>query len=124
MKKLMSTIALGLSVAMVQPALAHGEKPRHGGVVSESRDLNFELVNRDGKAVIYILDHGQPFSTAKASGKLTVLNGTERTEAELQPAGDNTLASTTEVPLNKGAKVIASLTLAGDSNVGVRFLVK
>lgn len=124
MKKLMSTIALGISFAMVQPVFAHGEKPRHGGVVAEAKDLNFELVNRGGKAVIYILDHGQPFSTAKASGKLTVLNGTERTEAELQPAGDNTLVSATEVPLNKGAKVAASLTLAGGNNVGVRFLVK
>lgn len=123
MKKLLSIVALGLSFAIAQPVLAHGEKPRHGGVVSEAKDLNFELVNQNGNAVIYILDHGQPVDTAKASGKLTVLNGSEKTEADLQPAGENRLASTGKISLGKGAKAIASLTL-GQNKVSVRFAVK
>ena len=123
MKKLLNGLAFGLTLALTQPVLSHEEKPRHGGVVSEAQDLNFELVSQDGKAVIYILDHGQPVDTAKASGKLTVLNGNEKTEVDLQPAGENRLASTGEVPLGKGTKAIASLTL-GQNKVSVRFAVK
>lgn len=123
MKKLLNVLALGLSFALVQPALSHSEEPRHGGVVAEAKDLNFELVNQNGKAVIYILDHGQPVDTAKASGKLTVLNNGEKTEVELQPAGENRLASASKVPLNMGAKAIASLTL-GQNKVSARFAVK
>lgn len=123
MKKLMNVVALGLTFALVQPVLSHEEKPRHGGVVSEAKDLNFELVNQNGSAVIYILDHGQPVDTAKASGKLTVLNGSEKTEIDLQPAGENRLTSAGKVSLGKGAKAIASLTL-GEMKVSVRFAVK
>mgnify|MGYP006193230705 FL=1 len=123
MKKLLNVLALGLTFALVQPVLSHEEKPRHGGVVSEAKDLNFELVNQNGNAVIYILDHGQPVDTAKASGKLTVLNGSEKTEADLQPAGENRLTSAGKVSLRKGAKAIASLTL-GEMKVSVRFAVK
>ena len=123
MKKLLSIVALGLSFAIAQPVLAHGEKPRHGGVVSEAKDLSFELVNQNGSAVIYILDHGQPVDTAKASGKLTVLNGSEKTEIDLQPAGENRLTSAGKISLGKGAKAIASLTL-GQNKVSVRFAVK
>lgn len=124
MKKLWTAIALGASFALVHPALAHSEKPRHGGVVAEAKDLNFELTHEGGKAVVYILDHGQPVLTAKASGKLMVLNGTERTEVDLQPAGENRLASTADVPLGKGAKAIASLSLDENNKVSVRFAVK
>lgn len=123
MKKILNGLAFGLTLALTQPVLSHEEKPRHGGVVSEAKDLNFELVNQDGKAVIYILDHGQPVDTAKATGKLTVLNGNEKTEVDLQPAGENRLVSVSSVPLGKGAKAIASLTL-GQNKVSVRFVVK
>lgn len=124
MKKLLTVIALGASFVLVQPALAHGEKPRHGGVVAEAKDLNFELTNEGGKAVVYILDHGQPVSTANASGKLMVLNGTERTEVDLQAAGENRLASTEALPLSKGAKAIATVNLGENNKVSVRFAVK
>lgn len=123
MKKLLNALVLGLSFVLVPPAMSHGEKPRHGGVVSQAKDLNFEMVNQNGKAVIYILDHGLPVDTSEASGKLTTLNGSEKTETNLQPAGENRLASVNSVSLDKGAKAIASLTL-GQKKVSVRFAVK
>jgi hypothetical protein len=123
MKKLLNVLGLGLFFALGNPVLSHEGEPHHGGVVAEAKDLSFELVNQNGNAVIYILDHGQPVDTAKASGKLTVLNGSEKTEADLQPAGENRLTSTGKVTLGKGAKAIASLTL-GEMKVSVRFAVK
>jgi hypothetical protein len=124
MRTFLHAVVIGLSIAVTQPLLAHGEKPRHGGVMSEAKDLNFELVAENGKAAVYILDHGAPVPTSNASGKLTVMNGTQKTEVELKPAGDNKLISGSDVTLGKGTKVIASVTLADKRNVSVRFALK
>lgn len=124
MKKLMALVAMAVTVAVSGHALAHGEKPKHGGIVKEASDINFELVARDGKATIYVEDHGKPVSTAGASGKLTVLNGAEKTEAALEPAGDNALVSKGEAKLVKGTKAIAAVTFADKKTVNVRFAVK
>ncbi|MDP3310314.1 MAG: hypothetical protein Q8S56_05030, partial [Polaromonas sp.] len=60
--------------------------------------------------------------SAGLSGKLTVLNGAEKSEAELKPAGGNKLEAK-GVKLNKGAKVVAVLNM-GKKPVTVRFTVK
>lgn len=124
MKHFAKVVLVAMTLSMVQPVLAHGEKPRHGGVMSEAKDLNFELVAENGKAAVYLLDHGKPVPTANVSGKLTVMNGSEKLEVDLQPAGENKLISKSDLKLSNGAKVIASITLADKKNVSVRFAVK
>jgi hypothetical protein len=124
MKKLITLAAMVMAVAASGSVLAHGDKPKHGGVVQAASDLGFELANKDGKATIYVEDHGKPVSTVGATGKLTVLNGAEKSEVPLEPAGDNTLATKGEVKLGKGAKAIAALTFADKKAVNVRFSVK
>lgn len=122
MKRLMALMAM--TVAMSTNVMAHGDKPKHGGVVQAASDLSFELVNKDGNAIIYVEDHGKKLSTAGATGKLTVLNGAEKTEVPLEPANENTMVSKGETKLPNGSKAIASLTFAGKKNVNVRFAVK
>lgn len=122
MKKLMALVAM--TMALSGNALAHGDKPKHGGVVSTANDMSFELVNKDGKATVYVNDHGKPVDTTGATGKLTVLNGTEKTEVPLEAAGSNTLASKEDAKLAKGSKAIAALTFADKKTVNVRFSVK
>lgn len=124
MKKLMALVAIAVTVAVSGNAVAHGEKPKHGGVVKEASDINFELVARDGKATIYVEDHGKPLTTVGASGKLTVLNGAEKTEVPLEPASENTLVTKGEAKLVKGAKAIAAVTFADKKTVNVRFVIK
>lgn len=124
MKKLMALAVMTVAVAVSGTALAHGEKPKHGGVVSSASDLSFELVNKDGKATVYVNDHGKPVDTTGATGKLTVLNGAEKTEVPLQPAGENTLTTKGEAKLAKGSKAIAGITFADNKTVNVRFSVK
>ena len=124
MKKLITLAAMAMAIAASGNALAHGDKPKHGGVVQAASDLGFELVNKNSSATIYVEDHGKPVSTAGASGKLTVLNGAEKSEVPLEPAGDNTFATKGEVKLGKGAKAIAALTFADKMVVNVRFSVK
>ena len=116
-------IALGLAAATFDAALAHTDKPKHGGVVQAASDLSFELVPRGDTATIYVEDHGKPFATAGMTGKLTVLNGSEKSEAELKPAGDNRLEAQ-GVKLAKGAKAVATVTTAKKKTVSVRFALR
>lgn len=124
MKKLLAHVILAATVAATGHALAHGQKAKHGGIVQIADDLNFELVRKEDKAVIYIYDHGDKLPTAGMTGKLTVLQGSERKEVALEPSGDNTLSSTEKINLLKGTKAIASLTTEDKQVINVRFSVK
>ena len=123
LKNFMLALALGASTMIANEALAHGEKPKHGGIVQVASDLAFELVAKGDVATIYVEDHGKPYPTAGMSGKLTVLNGTEKSEAQLKPAGDNRLEAQ-GVKLVKGAKAIASVTTPKNKTISVRYAVK
>jgi hypothetical protein len=123
MKKLLTVVALGLSALSFNAAMAHGDaKARHGGVVAMASDLGFELVTTPGGAAIYIEDHGKPMVPTGLKGKLTVLNGAEKSEAELVVAGDKLEAQ--GVKLAKGAKVVAALVTPAAKAITVRFTVK
>lgn len=123
MKKLLTAVVLGLSALSFNAAFAHGGGPaKHGGVVATSSDLSFELVADGGNAVIYVEDHGKPMAPAGMKGKLTVLNGAEKSEAELVVAGDKLEAK--GVKLTKGAKVVAAIVTSAAKAITVRFTVK
>jgi len=123
MKKLLTVVLLGLSALSFNAAFAHGgAKAKHGGVVATASDLGFELVGTPTGAAIYIEDHGKPMAPAGMSGKLTVLNGAEKSEAELAVAGDKLEAK--GVKLAPGAKVVAALTTPAKKAITVRFTVK
>lgn len=121
--KVLAAAVLGLSALLFNAALAHGDiKPRHGGVVSAAGDLHFELVSTSTGAAIYIDDHGKSVAPTGMTGKLTVLTGTEKSEADLVVAGDKLEAK--GLKLVKGAKVVAALTTPAKKTVTVRFTVK
>ncbi|GCL64729.1 hypothetical protein [Pseudaquabacterium pictum] len=123
MKNLLAVVVLGLSALSLNAAFAHGgAKAKHGGVVAIASDLGFELVGTPAGASIYIEDHGKPMAPAGMSGKLTVLNGAEKSEAELAVAGDRLEAK--GVKLAPGAKVVAVLTTPAKKAITVRFTVK
>ncbi len=121
--KLLTALVLGLSALSFNAVLAHGgAKAKHGGVVAMASDLGFELVGTPGGAAIYVEDHGKPMATSGITGKLTVLNGSEKSEVELTAAGDKLEAK--GVKLATGAKVVAALTTPAKKAVTVRFTVK
>lgn len=124
MKKIISAFILGTSLLVTGAALAHGgAEPKHGGIVQSASDLGFELVPQADGAVLYVDDHGKALPTQGMTGKLTVLNGSQKSEAELKPAGDNKLEAK-GVKLEKGARAVAALTTASKKAVTVRFTVK
>ena len=121
--KLLAAVVLGLSTLSFNPAMAHGDnKAKHGGVVSTASDLHFELVATSTGAALYIDDHGKPMAPTGMTGKLTVLKGAEKSEADLVVAGDKLEAK--GLKLVKGAKVVAALTTPAKKAITVRFTVK
>jgi hypothetical protein len=123
MNKLLAVVVLALSALSFGAAMAHGgAKAKHGGVVATASDLGFELVSTPAGAAIYVEDHGKPMAPTGMTGKLTVLNGTEKSEAELTAAGDKLEAK--GIKLAAGAKVVAALTTSSKKAITVRFTVK
>lgn len=123
MKKLLTVAVLGLSALSFNVALAHGSaKAKHGGVVATANDLSFELAAQGGNAVIFIEDHGKPMAPTGLKGKLTVLSGAEKSEADLMVTGDKLEAK--GITLAPGAKVVAALVTPAAKAITVRFTIK
>ncbi len=123
MKKLLTVVVFGLSALSVQVAMAHGgAQARHGGVVATASDLGFELVSTADGAAICVVDHGKPMVPTGLRCKLTVLNGSEKSQSDLVVMGDKLEARGLE--LAKGAKVVAALVTPAAKAITVRFTVK
>jgi hypothetical protein len=117
-------IAPLLAAAIATPALgADDHKPKHGGVVVETKAGDMELVAKPDKIVLHISDHGKPMKITSGTGKLTVFNGNEKTEAPLTLVGD-TLEAKGNFKVVPGTKVLADVSLNGKPAVATRFTVK
>jgi hypothetical protein len=123
MKNVLAVVTLGLAL-VAGGAQAHGpDKAQHGGVVQSAGDLSWELVAEGQGAALYVNDHGKAADASKFGGKLTVLNGADKSEAELKPAAGNKLTAA-PVKLDKGAKAVAAVTNGAGKTITVRFTVK
>jgi hypothetical protein len=124
LKPLLIAVTLTL-VGAAHAADEHGHehKPLHGGVVAEASHLEFELVGQAGMIGLYVRDHGKPVSLQGASAKLTLLNGSEKTELPLAVAGTR-LEAKSDAKLGAGSKAVALVTLAGKKPISVRFALK
>lgn len=122
--RLAATTLIGASILALSPAaFAHGDaKAAHGGIVQVAHDVHFELVAQADGATLYLVDHGKPLPSQGISGKLTILNKGQKSEADLKPAGDNKLVA--GVVLSPGAKVVAVLSKVAGKTVTVRFTIK
>lgn len=124
MKNFLFVGLIAFSAMLCGDASAHNtSKAKSGGVMSTAGDLEFELVASADGALIYVEDHGKPLATSGVSGKLTVLTGSAKSEAEVKSGGENKLVAS-GVKLTSGAKVVAVVTMAGKKPLTVRFVVK
>lgn len=124
-----AAIAAAFALALAAPAApvwAHAEHGRaqYGGVVAEAGAFQGELVGGPKGPTLYITEHGQPVSTAGATAKLVVLQGAQRSELALSPAGENRFSSATVAPLPAGSKVVATVTLKDGRSGALRFEVR
>ena len=123
MKHFLTTLLI--AAAMTSPAFAaeEGHKPKHGGVVVETKAGDMELVAKPELIVIHVSDHGKPMKLSSATGKVTVFNGNDKTEAPLALAGDK-LEAKGRFKVGAGTKVLADVALNGKPAVAARFTLK
>ena len=125
LKQLLAALALALcGPAFATGNHAHEHKPLHGGIVTEVADIDYELVAQPDTLTLHLRDHGKPLALDGASAKLTLLNGSEKTEATLSPAGDGKLQAKGSFKVAPGTKVVALVTVPGKKAANVRFAVK
>ena len=113
-----------IATALALPAFAaEDHTPKHGGVVVETKAGDLELVAKPELIVIHVSDPGKPMKLSSASGKVTVFNGNDKTEAPLALIGDK-LEAKGSFKLGAGTKVLADLTVNGKPAVAARFTLK
>lgn len=117
-----SLFASGTTLAADKHKHIDDHKPMHGGIVVESKDMDFELVAKPDLLQLYLRDHGKPMDISKASAKITLLAGTEKQDVELKPAG-NRLEAKGQFKVIAGTKAVAQVSIAGKSS-SVRFSLK
>lgn len=112
-----AVLALASASPMVHAHSEHG-KPQFGGVVAEAGSAQFEVVAAGDTVTVHVSNHGQPLDTAGASGKLSVLVGTAKTDIELKPAAKSQLVGKGKVPA--GAKMLLNVRLADGNPLQAR----
>ena len=116
-------IAAALAFAPLVAAAHDSHTAKHGGITVETKALDFEIVAKPDTVQVYVSDHGKPVKLDGATGKVTLLNGSEKADIALAPAGDK-LEAKGAFKVAKGTKGIASVTLAGKPAATARFEVK
>lgn len=125
MSKSLKTLLLALALSTYgNVALAHAEhgQPQYGGVVAEAGEMQFEVVSKDGLLTVYLSNHGSPVPAAGATGKLTALAGTAKSEFELKAAGDNRLQGAGNIPA--GAKLLITVQWPGKKPLQARAVMR
>ena len=124
------TFLASCALAIAGTAFAAGEhhasddhKPMHGGVVTGTKLMDYELVAKPTSIQLYLRDHGKPADISKVSAKVTLLTGTEKQEIQLTPAGDK-LSAEGSFKVGPGTKALAVVTIAGKPAGTVRFAIK
>lgn len=118
---LATAIAAFSSIANAGPG-GHEHAPKHGGIVVEVKDVDYEVVAKADTLQIYARDHGKPVKIEGGKAKVTLLNGSDKTEIELLPVGDK-LEAKGSYKVARGTKGVAMVTLGGKTNA-VRFEIK
>ena len=91
-KQLLATLALALCApAFATGNHAHEHKPLHGGIVTEGAHIDYELVAQPDTLTLHLRDHGKPLALDVAGTKLTLLNGSAKTDAARSPPDDGKL---------------------------------
>lgn len=127
MKLISTTFALMLMASGVVFAAdkhdhGHEDKPLHGGLVTEIKDMDYELGAKPDVLQLYVRDHGKPVDVSKATAKITLLSGSDKQEIDLKPSGDK-LEAKGSFKVAPGTKVVAQVNLASKAATA-RFVLK
>lgn len=121
----LKTLTFAAMVAFMGAAFAGKDDhtAKHGGIFLEGKIADLEVIAKSDLIQVYVHDHGKAAKLDGAKGKVTLLNGSEKTEVELAHAGHK-LEARGSFKVTKGTKGIASVTLAGKAAATARFEIK
>ncbi len=118
---------LVVSVLLASPirVAAHDvAKGPNGGPIVTVADHHLELTETAGTLAIFMTDaKHEPIAAAGASGRAIVQSGGKTTTVALAPGAGNRLDGKSEVPVEKGARVVVTVTLDKGANVQARFVL-
>lgn len=105
---------------------AHSEdaKPLHGGVVTQVKDINYELVAKPDAITLYINDHGKAVELKGTAASVTLLSANDKVEIKLSPVEGNRLEAKGKFNAAAGSKAIASVTMPGKPAINAKFTLK
>lgn len=105
-------------------ALAHAEKPKHGGRIVEVADLHVEIVIKSGQAMVFVSDHGKPVGLSGASGRLILVGKDGKQEMTLF-VNPQASAFEGQIPpsFKAGDKGVVVISLAGRKPIQARFVM-
>jgi hypothetical protein len=121
MKKFAAVTGLALSLAFVNTAVAHPDE-------DEMPDMRVKQVQLDvkktanGAAVLATLD-GAAYSTAGATGTLTLTKGKRKQVVPLQPNGPNLMTTQKPVKIAKGSQAKAVVIFADKSTADADVII-
>lgn len=125
MKQIVIILALISTLGLPAIVQAHGDvEPKHGGVVSVVKDVEYELVAKADSMTIYVVDHGKQVDTKTATAKMTILSGKMKSQVNLVPAGENKLEAKGKFDIQTGTKIVSVITLPGKTASTVSFDLK
>jgi hypothetical protein len=120
-----TVLSLGLAISPLTFAAGnHDHTAKFGGVVAEGKAFDAELVAKPDLITVHVGDHGKPMRTLGAKGKITLLTGADKTEADLVPAGDSRMEAKGTFTVSKGTKAVVEITLEGKKPGTLRFVIK
>ena len=121
-----TAFVLGMTLFISVFAAEHSHqkvKPRHGGVVVEVADVEYELARRNDAHVIFVSDHGKSVQTKGWSGTIAIVGG-EKQSAELVGTSDSVLEIKGQLNIKAGTRLLATIQAPGKKPVQVRFSSK
>ncbi|MES2898320.1 MAG: hypothetical protein V4723_01265 [Pseudomonadota bacterium] len=119
MKNISTLLALALSLTLAPASYAHPEHDDAPPVV-----YKVDALKRDNGALFHVTLNGEKVATAKATGKLVLIKGKDRTEHALRPSGDNGMETEKPVKMVAGATARALITLPDSTMASTEFIVK
>ena len=119
MKRLSTLLTMVAALVMSTASYAHPDHDDAPPVV-----YKVDLVKRDKGALFQVTLDGEKVATAKASGKLILVKGKDRSEVALRPTGENGMETEKPVKLVKGTSARALITLQDKNMATTEFVVK
>lgn len=115
MKFVLNLVATLFVATLATTSLAGGDHtPRHGGQMKETKTFDMEFVAKPDLLEVYLSDHGKAVDFTGATGKVTLLKGTEKQEFELKPVVGK-LELKGKFGVAAGTKVVVQVTVGAKS---------